>query len=380
MSPSSSPRDRTRELLLALVRGGEGVTRSELIAATGLSRSTVNHAVARLLQECQVAEGETEPKGKGSGSGRAGTVLRPVASGRLVAAIDFGHSHVGVAFGDEFGKELLAETTDIDVDSDAEDAIEVAARIYASLAERLGSGGPDSVVVGIPLPIDSRTGRVRASTAITSWASLNPAEALTAALDKEVHVENDAVVGAVGELTRGAGRGWRDFLYVKASHGVGAALIVDGRPYRGAVGLAGDIGHNKVPGRSELCRCGDRGCLEAAVSLDAIRDQVIHTHPGAAAFDTTDIDAVTVRILDEAGRVLGRTIAEHCNMLNPEGVIVGGALSRAHPAFMEGVAWSMREVVRPTIVADTPVVRAELGSSAQLTGAIQMAADRLTAL
>ena len=371
----SSPRDRTRDAVLALIREGDGVTRSELVATTGLSRSTVNHAVSRLLESGQVAEAGAEAKGRGSGSGRAGLLLRPVASDRRVAGIDIGHAHVAVALADELGVELGSALVELDVDADAGDTIRAACELYEGLAARFG--GAESAVAGVPLPIDRRTGAVRASTAITSWASANPASELTTRFGFPVHVENDAVVGAIGELSQGAGRHWRDFLYVKASHGIGAALIIDGEPYRGAVGLAGDIGHNKVPGRSELCRCGDRGCVEAAASLDAVRTQFLHTHPGVEALDPAAVDEVTARILDEAGRVLGRIIAEHCNMLNPEGVIVGGALSRLHPAFMDGVTWSMREVARPTIVGETPVVAAELGTRAQLLGATRLAASRL---
>lgn len=96
-----------------------------------------------------------------------------------------------------------------------------------------------------------------------------------------VHAENDAFLGAYGELRHGAGRGLEEFLYVKVSHGIGACPVINGRPYHGATGIAGEIGHTRLTAESELCRCGQRGCLEAVVSIDTVRQQVAHSHPGA---------------------------------------------------------------------------------------------------
>lgn len=97
-------------------------------------------------------------------------------------------------------------------------------------------------------------------------------------------------------------------LYIKASHGIGAGLVIDGKPYTGATGLAGEIGHTHLSGRTELCRCGNRGCLEAVVSVQSLLEQVAHTRPNvdpdSITLNVLD-DTITHRILNEAGRTLG---------------------------------------------------------------------------
>ncbi|SOD73589.1 predicted NBD/HSP70 family sugar kinase [Jatrophihabitans sp. GAS493] len=373
-----SPRDRTREDLYQLVRNGNEVTRSELAQLAGLSRSTVNHAVGRLLAEGRIVEAEARTKGRGSGSGRPGVSLSAVASGAPVAGIDFGHSHVTVAVADRLGRELGRGHLVLDVDLNARDAMDFAAETMRQLREEHSIDHLSSVVAGVPGPIDSRTGTVRSPTILMSWVGLAPGQELQARLGVPVHIENDAVLGAYGEQQAGAGRHHSDFLYVKASDGIGASMVLNGRSYTGANGLAGEIGHTKLPGRTELCRCGDLGCLEAVISVKAVREQIAHTHPSS---DQQKVqihefqDAVTDRILNEAGRTLGRPLAELCNLLNPSALIIGGELGAAGKALIDGVEASVRRHAQPATAANIEILAAELSVRAELTGAIRLAAE-----
>ncbi|SDJ26927.1 Sugar kinase of the NBD/HSP70 family, may contain an N-terminal HTH domain [Frankineae bacterium MT45] len=374
-----SPRDRTREDLYQLVRSGDEVTRAELAERTGLSRSTVNHCVGRLLAEGRIVEVETRTKGRGSGSGRPGVSLSAVASGAPVAGIDFGHSHVTVALADALGRELGEAHLLLDVDLNARDALEFAATSLAELCQEHSVERLASVVAGVPGPVDRRTGTVRSPTILMSWVGLTPGQELQSRLGVPVHVENDAVLGAYGEQQAGAGRHHADFLYVKASDGIGASMVLGGQPYTGANGLAGEIGHTKLPGRNELCRCGDLGCLEAVISVKSVRDQIAHTHPSLEPrkVELHEFhDAITDRILNEAGRTLGRPLAELCNLLNPSALIIGGELGAAGSALIDGVEASVRRYAQPATAANIEIVAAELSVRAELTGAIRLAAKR----
>ncbi|MFD8741375.1 ROK family protein, partial [Streptomyces sp. NPDC059618] len=77
-----------------------------------------------------------------------------------------------------------------------------------------------------------------------------------------VHVDNDANLGALGEMVWGSGRGVRDLAYIKVASGVGAGLVIEGKIYRGPGGTAGEIGHITLDESGPVCRCGNRGCLE----------------------------------------------------------------------------------------------------------------------
>jgi predicted NBD/HSP70 family sugar kinase len=362
--PESSPRSRTREQLFDVIRTKGEVTRAELVALTGMSRSTINQSIGRLFADGRITETDSEPKGPGSGRGRPATRLRPIASGASVAALDFGHRHVCVALGDALGAPIGIEEVVLDVDLRADQAIEAAAELLGTLRRRHDVDAVSAVVAGIPGPLDRDAGLVRSPTILSGWVGLEPAAELQRSIGTPVHVENDAVLGAYGELRCGAGRHYDNFLYVKASHGIGAGVVIAGQPYRGATGLAGEIGHTALPGQIELCRCGNRGCLEAVVSVQTVREQIAHTRPGSdpATIDLAGVeDAIATRILETAGRTLGRVLADFCNLLNPAALIIGGELGRADGPLVRGTAAAIRMYAQPATVAALDVVPAALG-------------------
>jgi predicted NBD/HSP70 family sugar kinase len=372
-----SLRARTREELFALILERGEVTRSELAALTGMSRSTINQSLGRLVADGRVVEVDNEAKGPGSGRGRPAVRVRAVGTGAAVAGIDFGHTHVYVGIGDTLGRTIGTEKLLLDVDLQADQAMDAAVSMLETLRTRHEVSELAGVVAGIPGPLDRHNGLVQSPTILSGWVGLAPADELARRIGTPVTVENDAVLGALGELYCGAGHGLGSFLYVKASHGIGASIVIDGRPFRGATGLAGEIGHTNLAGRSELCRCGSRGCLEAVVSVGTVREQIAHTRPGTdpSTIDlAVEADSITARILDSAGRTLGRVLADLCNLLNPAALIVGGELGRADGPLIDGIREAVRLHAQPA-TADALVVRpAALGVDAELTGAVQLAA------
>lgn len=369
-----TPREKTRAELLRLIRATGGATRADLTRLSGMSRSAVNATVASLLAEECITETDAEPKGPGTGSGRPGTRL--VANGGPVAGIDFGHNHVHVAVATASGEMLGDRRVEVDVDLAADGAMDAAADLLHQLRVELGTGGLEAVVAGIPGPVDWRSGLVQSPTILSGWVGRSPAAELERRIGLPVHVENDAALGALGELYAGAGRSHRDFLYIKASHGIGASLVLDGALFRGGTGLAGEIGHTNLAGRSELCRCGSRGCLEAVVSISSVREQIGHTHPGMAAEEVALDDAadpVTCRILEDSGRTLGRVVSDLCNLVNPTAVIIGGELGGSNACFAGGVEDAVRRFTLAASADALVVRRAELGTLAELRGALEMA-------
>ncbi|MDQ7991098.1 MAG: ROK family protein [Propionicimonas sp.] len=370
-------RDRTREEIYALICSDATLTRADLVELTGLPNSTVAHAVDRLLAEGRIARSNAEPKGPGSGSGRPGIIFKPVSTGQVIGAIDFGHGHLRVAIANDLGEPIAEVEMALDVDLHATRAMDAAAEQLSQLQRDNGVESLAVVTAGIPGPVDRHTGIVRSPTILSGWVGLDPASELRRRIGAPVRIENDAALGAYGELIQGAGRGYQDFLYVKASHGVGAGLVVNGAPYTGATGLAGEIGHTPLSDRTELCRCGRRGCLEAVVSLQAIEEQVLHTHPGmvpgAVVLDSHD--PVTARLLEETGRTLGRVLADLCNLFNPAAVVLGGSLGTAGEPIVAGVIASISRYAQPATAAALVVKPAELGVRAELVGALHSASQ-----
>jgi predicted NBD/HSP70 family sugar kinase len=267
------------------------------------------------------------------------------------------------------------------VDHQATGALDTAAALLACcLADaRLAASDLISVAAGIPGPLDIKTGLVRSPAILSNWVDLDPARELSTRLGRPIQVGNDANMGAHGELRFGAARGFRDFVYVKASHGIGAGLVLSGQTYRGPLGIAGEIGHTQLPNADNWCRCGNRGCLEAVVSISEVKRQLAHIRfkPEAEASDPSLVaissDPAAARVITGAGRTLGRVLADLCNVLNPEAIILGGELGTAGAPLMLGVRESIDRYAQPAAAQHVSVRCAQLGLRSELMGAVATA-------
>jgi predicted NBD/HSP70 family sugar kinase len=385
-TPALARHQRTPALLLATIRDLGGVTRADLSRLTGLSRSAVAHAVAALLADGLIAE--REPGGGHAGQrGRPATLLTPSRPPGHVVGIDFGHAHIGVAIADTTGDVLAESRLGADVDHHADEVLDMSARMTRDLLSQAGVPLSQviAVVAGIPGPVDPRTRALCPPAILAAWAGRDAGHELASRLGLPVEVANDADLGALGELRYGAGRGRRDFVYVKASHGVGAGLVLGGRIYRGAAGIAGEIGHTSLPDAAEWCRCGNRGCLETVVSLGPLSRRLarIGIPPaGGAGWPASPLqeNALAVRVLTEAGRILGRALADLCNCLNPEAVILGGEIGTAGPPLVAGVRESIDRYAQPAAAEAVQVLAAGLGARSELMGAVALAAGQVAGL
>lgn len=386
VSAPSARRQRSRQQLLEIIRGHPGgVTRGYLSAVTGLSRSAVAEGVQDLLPGGLVIE-QRDHGGSSRSRGRPSSLLVPAAPSGAVVGIDLGHTHLAVAVARTDGELLAEQRESFDVDDRAEAAVEVAARLAGSLVAYSGltMGDVLGVAAGIPCPLNSVSGRTRPLGDHPSWSDFDVREELSRRLERPVRVANDAEMGAHGERRFGAARGCRDFLYVKASHGLGAGLVLNGEVYRGATGAAGEIGHIQLPGAQGLCRCGNRGCLETVVSITALHHQLAELRlPGLTAgsdgpltsLGSLGVNPVAARIVTEGGRVLGRVLAELCNCLNPAAIVIGGELGTAGQPLLEGVRESIHHYALSASAHAVDIRTAQLGLRSELMGAVSQAIE-----
>ena len=377
--PDPSPRRlRTQQQLLSAIRQNAGITRRDLSQLTGLSRSATAEGVQDLLAQRLVTERHRDAA---AGVGRPSALLFPNSPEALIAAVDFGHNHVSVAVADSGGRVMAEHRQPVDVDQQATNALDQAAALLAVCLDETGLASSDlvNVAAGIPCPLDASTGVVRSPTILASWVDLEPAHELAARTGRPVLVDNDANMGARGEQRFGAASGSRNFIYVKASHGIGAGLVLNGETYRGALGIAGEIGHTHLPDATSLCRCGNRGCLETVVSITEVRRQLalIRPQPDASSAETslTELirDPAAARVVAAAGRTLGRVLADICNVLNPEAIIVGGELSLAGEPLLAGIRESLGRYAQPAAAQKVRIEVAALGLRAELMGAVATA-------
>ena len=363
--------------VLKLIIDSEGISRTMISERSSLSRSAVAALVSTLIASGRVQEGDAAAGGPGSGQGRPSALLRAVVPRAIVLGLDFGHKHVSVAAADLEGTTLGTRRVRFDVDTNAHEAIDLAKMLVDDVLSECSPAGVPTVatVASIPGPIDLLTGIVQSPTILAGWVGLDPAQEIATRFGTPVSVHNDANLGAWGERVYGAGRGVDNFVYIKASDGIGAGIIVDGRILAGSRGLAGEIGHTASDPEGQLCRCGNSGCIEIVASSSAVRARLAIVNP---YFDQSEplaalTDSASKRILADAGRALGKAIADTCNLLNPSAIILGGELGEAGDAFVLGVRESVDRLAQPATAATVTIVVAETGRDAELKGALARA-------
>jgi predicted NBD/HSP70 family sugar kinase len=363
-------RELNRLRVVDELRRRGNASRGEIANATGLSRTTVTTLVADLQERGLVIE---TGAANGGGRGRPPVQLRldPSAGGAI--GIDFGHSHVHAAVSDLSAALLGERRVEVDVDGNPSKALDVAAALGHELVARAGLDPRRVVGAGMGLP-----GPLGASAIMRGWAELDPATELTRRLGVTATVGNDANLGALAELTLGAGRGMQDLVYLKLASGIGAGLVLGGRLHHGATGIAGEIGHVQVKQDGAVCRCGNRGCLETVASAQALLESLKPAYGEGLTVRAmlelaTDGSHGAQRVIKDAGWAIGRAAADLCNSLNPEAIVVGGALGAAGDPLLEGIRESVDRYAQPGTADAVTVVPAELGERAEVLGALALA-------
>jgi predicted NBD/HSP70 family sugar kinase len=378
----------TSHAVLELIWHRDGITRAEIARSTGLARSTVSDIVASLLGTGLILETGDAP----SDGGRRAVMLSFDADARVILGVDLGASHVSVALTNLRGRVLHWVVEACAVRDDPDATVETVGRLVdAALASRRGSTPPLlGLGVGMPAPIDHSTPPAPAPSVLPAWVGHTGLADLAARLDVPMEMENDANLGALAELWWGAADGVRDFTFVKVATGVGAGHIVKGEIFRGASGVAGEIGHMTIDPNGEPCVCGNRGCLTTFVGTPALLDRVrslASEYPESTLAQgeptlerlvaaTLEDDPLALDVMDEAGLHLGDAIAGLVNLMNPAEVVLGGGVTQVGDRLLESIR---REVARRSLVESllaTQIRSSALGERDVALGAATMVLAR----
>jgi predicted NBD/HSP70 family sugar kinase/DNA-binding transcriptional ArsR family regulator len=371
-------REQNRRAITAAL-GAEGpMSRADLARRTGLSRTTVSTLVRDLVAAGAVVATADRGRPHKGGSGRPPLLVALATPPGVVAGVDVGHHHVRVVVADGAGAPLGEEQAPLDVDQHGHQTLDRAADMVRSTLRTAGIPRDQLRAVGmcVPAPLDRRSARIRTGI-LSGWRDLSPAAELERRLGVPAAADNDANLGALGELTRGAAVGVADLVFVKIASGVGAGIVLGGRLHRGASGIAGELGHVQIDEGGHVCRCGNRGCLETLVATRRLLAQLQPAYDDVLTLERVlelegARDLGVRRILSDAGRVVGRALADLCNSLNPEAVVLGGPLGGS-AALAEGVRAAVDRFAQPDTAAAVRVVPGSLGESAEVVGAVALA-------
>jgi predicted NBD/HSP70 family sugar kinase len=369
---TASLRTANQHRVVDAIRAGHELSQAEISRLTELAPATVSNIV-RVLSTAGFLE-------QTAGSGRRGATVRISREAGLVAGVDFGHSHIQVSLGDLAGQVIATKARPLDNDHAHDEGLTLARRLLDGLLEDLptGPGELRAVGVGLPSPI-GRSGVIDSGSILPGWVGVVAAEAAGEVFGVPTLADNDANLGALAESRVGAGVGLSSMVYLKIASGVGAGLVLDGRVYRGGLGTAGEIGHMTMDENGPLCRCGSRGCLEAYVGGFSLVNQLAPLQPDISIAGLVELaqggDVSARRLMEDAGRYLGRAGAMIANLIGPEIIVVGGDLAAAGDLLLDGVRDGMRRHALEPVEREIRVERAALGDQSSAVGTILLALD-----
>lgn len=379
--------------VLDAVRNASATTRPEIARLTGLGRNVVSDRAEQLVAAGLLAEGEL---GRSTG-GRAPRELRFRSEAGVVLVAELGATSIDVAASDLAGSLSLRHEEPADMTAGPDVVLSRVAELFDEVLAQLPQGTSVwGVGLGLPGPVEFETGTPVSPPIMPGWDGYDVRGFLGSRFQVPVWVDNDVNVMALGELRGGTAAGHRDFVFVKVGTGIGAGLVSGGELHRGAQGCAGDIGHASVGASTVLCRCGQRGCLEALAGGFALsRDGLGLARSGTSALlaqalaDDCEITAETViwaaqhgepaarDLVATSARLLGESLARVVNFFNPSLILIGGGVASAGDFYLAEIRQSVIARSLPLATRSLQIARSPLADRAGLRGAAFMVVDEL---
>lgn len=381
-----------RQQVFERIRAAGTLPRVQIAKDLGVSPASVTATTSELL-ETGLIEEIAVPRDGDANRGRPPVALGVRPDAHLVAGIklsDREHTAVIVNFaGQLLASKAIPQTPGMhslaNLIGAAETLLDKACAEAGITRERLSAVG-----LGVPGFVDAEAGRVMWSPVLSERDCLM-AEAASARLGLPVHVDNDANLVALAELWFGAGRELADFAVVTIEHGVGMGLVINHRLYRGARGLGMELGHTKVQLDGALCRCGQRGCLEAYVADYALAREA------ATALNVLGRDGQPINVLLEslfdhakagnasartifrrAGRYLAVGLANVVNLFDPELIILSGERMQYDYLYADDTLAEMDRLVLPADRAPPKIEVHAWGDMLWAHGAAALALSAVT--
>lgn len=377
-------RSHNKRLILRTIYQEGDISRADIARATGLTRTTVSHIVAELIDESLVEETGRGP----SEGGKPPVMLSLPPQARIMIGIDLADSEFRGGLIDMRGQFLHRATVPVR-DHNGEEALNLVYDLIATLLDKvhepvLGIG------VGTPGLVDARAGVVRQAVNL-DWQDLPLGDLLNTRFNLPVHVGNDSHCAALGQYTFGRYRGLSNLIVVKVGRGIGAGIVLNGRLHYGDNSAAGEIGHVRAVEDGKLCLCGHYGCLETVASTRSVvnrAQEIARNNPEAAINNlvespeeiSTDVilhavqsgDAEMCRLISAAGHHLGIAVAHLVGALNIEKIMIAGSMARFGQPLLQAVDDALQPRAMDQMVARTQVELSDLGQDIVMLGAASL--------
>jgi predicted NBD/HSP70 family sugar kinase len=366
-------------LLMQALRRHPGSSQRELAVLTGLDKATVSAVTSQLVEAGLVARSAASSAAVRR-LGRPAVALAIPRSAGFVLGARLEPDRIEVVAADLGGQIIDREARP--GSREPRDAMRSLEQAVTRLRQRLHPVPLKATGIGVPALID-RGGHLLFAPNL-GWREVPLADIAAALLPGPVLIENDTNAAAIAEREFGSCAGVDDFIYVSGHSGVGGAIFVSGRLYRGADGLAGEFGHiRSVPG-GRACACGGRGCLECYASVPGLIESL--DERGSPAVDIAEMamraeagDQIVLALLAETGDMIGRALAGSVNALNPSHLVLGGNLAVVAPWMLTSLRNALARSALEQIAARLNIELSPLGADAVQMGGVALALQKVDA-
>ncbi len=389
------------DAVLRLIWQEHQISRADIARRLKLSRSTVTEIVKELLQTSFVNE-----VGRGSSSGgRRPRMLEFQDEARCILGVDIGSSHVSVVLTDLRCRLIKWKTADHPVSIDPEGTRALVIKLCDECLASYGARNIPllSIGVSVPSPVDPTHPERIPEVVLPAWKGQSGIEHLRKKYGVPVFVDNDANLGALGEQWWGAASGVDNMIFVKLGGGIGAGYILNGELYRGAEGIAGELGHLPINSHGPTCVCGLKGCLVTYLGSYALKararvllakqsererykqkhmegqpkHKLVDHDVTIAAIKKAAVagDKVALQVVHEAAEHLGVALTGLINIINPRMVVVGGGMSALGDLFMVPLREKVKRSTLVSLAAGVRVQASVLGAKVIALGASTLALE-----
>lgn len=383
------------EVIRALRRNGQ-TSRAEVTHMTGWSRAKTSQEVNALIKKGYLVEaGEGISKG-----GRKPRLVRFNSQLGYIVGIDIGATSVVIALADINGSILRRVAEPADVRQPPEELLSRCSVLILDMAVAQGIR-PDQILgigVGVPGPVDFTRGVLVAPPLMPDWENYPIRNFFKETFQSAfVVVDNDVNIMALGEQRSGDAANLDHFLVIKIGTGIGCGIMASRKIHRGSDGSAGDIGHICVDKQGPICRCGNRGCLEAMAAGPAIAEKamgaaregkselfqkMMESNDGVLTPENVNAacregDEAALEIIRASGQMIGDVLAGLVNFFNPSHIFIGGGIAYFGSHFLIAIKRAVLRRSLPLATTNLAISFSRAGSDAGVIGAIMLALEYL---
>jgi len=366
-----------KSIILNKIRTSEPISRAQIAKDTSLTPPTVSSIVKELMEQELVRESIL---GHSSG-GRKPTMLHINTDTHYVIGIDAGPETVEGVLTDLTGKILHRTSSLLKKPLTNERFIAILKETIYTIFD-LSKIDQDKIIgIGIAMHgvVDIHTGTSLVAP-ILNLSNIPIKAELEEEFNLTIKVENDARAMALGESWFGGHSDVDSMVAVNIGRGVGAGIVIDGKLYHGAHGIAGEIGHMTIDINGESCSCGNRGCLQTFVSGSAIADRATkHIQEdgsditGKEVFELAERGHQTsIELLHETGIIIGVGLINLIHLVNPSKIVLGGGVMKSEKFILPAILETIERRAMTPEAKQTKVIVTKLGDEATLLGAVSL--------